>query len=146
MQKHVQLLEGLCRAKGIDPEQARKRHGRLNFHQTARNFGLEKAYLVDYAYASSHVHEKNVATSVFYFETPESRNFNLGPVPDEAVHAVPDSVKYIMTVLEVASKIIDEKELVHRSESLSASYVDILSRLMEEKAEEKEEKGDADLF
>jgi hypothetical protein len=129
MQEHVQLLEGLCRAKGIDPERARKRHGNLNFRQTARDFGIEKAYLVDYAYASSHVHEKNVATSIFYSETPEGRDFSLGPARDKAVHAVPDSVKYLTTVLEVASNILDDSELAHRSESLSASFDDRLSGL-----------------
>jgi hypothetical protein len=129
MQEHVQLLEDLCRAKGIDPELARKQHGRLNFRETARDFDIERAYLVDYAYASSHVHEKNVATPVFYSETPESRNLELGPAIEEAVHAVPDSLKYLTTVLEVASKILDDRELVHRAESLSASYADSLSRL-----------------
>ena len=126
MKEHVLLLEDLCRAKGIDPEQARKQHGCLNFRQTAQDFGIEKAYLVDYRYASSHVHEKNVASSVFYSDTPEGRLFLLGPAQDEAVYAVPDSVKHLTTVLKVASKILDDRKLILRSEKLLAAYNDIL--------------------
>jgi hypothetical protein len=131
MGEYVQSLKKLCRTKGIDPEQAQKRHGRLNFRQVARDFGIENAYLVGYAWASSYVHEKNVAASVYYSATPERHNFALGPIPGEAVHAaVPDSVKYLTTVFEVASEILDDKELAHRSERLSAAYAEKLTRLM----------------
>lgn len=127
--QYLEDLRKLCRERNIDPEAARKKHGKLNIRDICRAFGIEKAYLVNYAYDSSHVHEKNVATSHFYSESPESRNFELGPIPEAIPHGVADTLKNLSLVLEIGSGILEDEELIRRTKDLVQSVQKQISEL-----------------
>ena len=129
MHKYVENLQVLCRNRGIDPEVARKKHGKLNIREICRKFGIEKAYLVNYAYTSSYIHEKNVATADFYYESPGSRNFEMGPIPQAISYAIADSLMNLALVLEIGCKILEDEGLIHRSAGLVQSVKERISEL-----------------
>jgi hypothetical protein len=118
MKKHLENLQVLCRSREIDPELARKKHGRLNIREICRKFGIEKAYLVNYAYTSSFVHEKNVATADFYEGSPGSHKFEMGPIPKATSYAIADILMSLSLVLEIGCKILEDDGLIHRSAGL----------------------------
>lgn len=78
-QEHHDALARFTRERGFDPEQIRRKHGRLNIRQVCKEFGVEKAYLVDYAMGSAYVHEKRMASSDYVIEAKDGRGFHLGP-------------------------------------------------------------------
>ena len=127
--EHLEDLRKLCIEKGIDPELALKKHGKLNVRETCRKFGIEKAYLVDYALDSSHVHEKNVATSHFHSESTASHEFELGPIPVAVPHAVADTLRNLSLVLEIGCQILEDQELIRRTADLRRAVQERISKL-----------------
>jgi hypothetical protein len=129
MRKYLENLQVLLRNRGIDPDVARKKHGKLNIREVCRKFDIEKAYLVNYAFSSSYIHEKNVATDAFYSETPGSRNFEMGPIPQAISYSIADSLLNLSLVLEIGCKILEDEGLINRSAGLVQSVQDRISDL-----------------
>lgn len=121
MKKYLEELQVLSRRRNIDPDLARKKHGKLNIREICRKFDIEKAYLVDYAYTSSFVHEKNVATAEFYEGSPGSHKFEMGPIPKAIPYAIADILMSLSLVLEIGCKILEDDELILRSVGLVQS-------------------------
>ncbi len=118
LQEELMQLRDAAAHLGLNPDEIQKKHGKLNVREVCKRFGIEKAYLVNYAYCSSHVHEKNVATRDFYAPTPDEHAFNLGPVPLAAPHAIADALTGLAHVLDFASQIVEDQAAVTRSQDL----------------------------
>jgi hypothetical protein len=95
-------------ARGLNPESLRRRHGKLNFRETCRELGIERSYLVNYAWASGYVHEKNWATGEFVSVSGGGRLFELGPVSGAQPEAVADALRTLLFALASAGLIIGD--------------------------------------
>ena len=126
MKQYLDTLCGLAAKRGYDPEEVRKRHGKLNIREICKRFGIEKAYLVDFAFESSHVHEKHVAYSSYSFDKDGRRFFNLGIVEEGIPHAVADILINLSRVLVVSSRLLEDESLIKKSEVLAKSVHKVL--------------------
>jgi hypothetical protein len=120
-QTHYDSLARFAKERGFDPEKIRNKHGRLNLRQVCKDFGVEKAYLVDYALGSAYVHEKNAASSDYVIDATEERKFNLGPVgvPGGPATIAIDVLMDMARVLTIGTRIVDDADAVkHADEAL----------------------------
>ena len=111
MRKHMSLYESLARRHNLNPRKIQKQHGILNVRNVCKKYGIEKAYFVDYCYYSSHVHEKNVATSEFLKDREGIRQFEFGPIADGCVECVVDVLRNLGMVISIASDILQDKDI-----------------------------------
>jgi hypothetical protein len=118
IQEQVRKLEAHARKLGHDPDKIRKRHGHLNVFQVCERFGLEKAYRVDYAFGSGHVHEKNVAPSLFTAEKDGGREFEMGPIPGHGEPVTLDSMMDLTLVVGATAGVLGDKELSARVDAV----------------------------
>lgn len=121
-ESEVRDLTEAAHARDLDATKIKNKHGRLNFRQVCKDFGIEKAYLVNYAFASGHVHEKNMASSDYVTEANLERGFELGPLTDArlARFSVMDALTNFCQVLSLASDIVEDPEAIEAAESLFA--------------------------
>lgn len=119
-QAHHDDLARFARERGFDPEQVRRKHGRLNIRQVCKDFGIEKAYLVDYAMGSAYVHEKNMASSDYVIEAKAERQFHLGPVgtPGGPVTIAVDVLTSMARVLTTATRILEHEDIINRADEI----------------------------
>jgi hypothetical protein len=129
LKKHRNLLCEIAKNRGYDPETIRKRFGKLNVREICQRYGIEKSYLVDYAYFSSYIHEKNVATSHFYSESADSRNFEFGPISEDISYSIADTMNNTIRVIEFGCIILKDKILIERTQELSRLLSDRLKSL-----------------
>ena len=120
LQRHYELLKQATRDRHLDPDRIRRTHGRLNIREVCKRFDIEKAYLVDYAFNSAYVHEKNAASSEYVIEGEHERQFHLGPVgsPDAAAAMVFDVLMNMARVLTTATRIVQEKAIITSADRL----------------------------
>lgn len=106
-------------ARGLDPAFLRRHHGKLNFREVCRALDIERSYLVNYAWASGYVHEKNWATREFVSEAEGERLFEMGPVSEAQPEAIADALGMLLFALEFAAVIVgddgiaDEANAIH---------------------------------
>lgn len=113
-------LEEHARSRGLDPEAVRRRHGNLNYRDVCRRFGIERSYLVNYAFSSGFVHEKNWATSAFVSSPLEGeRLFELGPLPEARPEAMADALRLALMALSVAAGIVGDEALATEAEAIT---------------------------
>lgn len=125
LRKHYEVLGRLARERGLEPELVRRTHGRLNVREVCKRFGVDNAYLVDYALTTGYVHEKNLATSDYVIERKDERQFHLGPVGvlgGPATIAI-DVLMNLARALTVATRIVEDGELVKRADGLLQTVV-----------------------
>jgi len=120
LQNHYDALGCFARDRGFDPEQIRRSHGRLNIREVCRRFGVEKAYLVDYAFTTAYVHEKNAASSEYVIDRKDQRQFHLGPVgvPGGPGTIAIDVLMNMARVLTMATRIVQQEDIVKRSDEI----------------------------
>lgn len=125
LRAHYERLGRLARDRDLDPEAVRRAHGRLNVREVCRRFGVEKAYLVDYALTTGYVHEKNLATSDYVIERPDERQFHLGPVgvPGGPVTIAIDVLNNVARLMTIATLILQDGELTKRADELQKKLV-----------------------
>lgn len=123
-------LESLARRQGLDPREIQRRHGRLNVLEVCKRHGIEKAYYVDFAFDSAHVHEKNAATSTFVTDLPSERRFSLGPEPASSQFAMVDSLKFLGRVFVLAAEILGDPGLLDTLDQVGMAQFKIEQRMM----------------
>jgi hypothetical protein len=114
--RHTEL-ETLARARGLDPQLIEGKYGRLNFRDACSRLGIERAYLVNYAFASGYAHEKNVATSDFLSIDEDERRFELGPVRDSRIEAVADTLRYLFLAIHCAATVLGDQTASAQAEA-----------------------------
>jgi hypothetical protein len=120
MREQLALYESFARRHNLDADAIRKQHGKLNVKSVCEKFGIQRAYLVDYCYESSHVHEKNVATRDFCIEQKGQRAFHFGPIPNACVECVEDILRTLGLVISIASDILEEKDITQSIQKITA--------------------------
>jgi hypothetical protein len=98
-----------------NPPELERRFGKINFREAYRTLGIEKAYLVDYAYASGFVHEGHLAKDDFTVDTSDERGHELGPVTEDPGALLVDSIRYTAVGLNQASLVIRDDLLAQES-------------------------------
>ena len=110
-------LQNLALARDLDPVRTQRTYGRLNFREACKRLGIEKAYLVNYAFASGYAHEKNIATGDFSTLGDGERQFELGPVMDSRIEAVADTLRYLFLAIQGAASLLDDQVAVGQAEA-----------------------------
>lgn len=124
-------LSAAAQARDLAPELVRRRHGRLNIREVCKRFGIEKAYLVDYASASNYVHEKGAAAGGYMEDVAQGRRFHLGPIGvlgGPTTIAI-DGLTNFARVLAVATRVVEDEPLVQQADGLSGRLAEIRMRL-----------------
>lgn len=127
LQGHYDALGRFVRDQGLDPEQIRRTHGRLNIREVCKSFGIEKAYLVDYALTTAYVHEKNAASSDYVIDGKDQRQFHLGPVgtPGGPVTIAIDVLMDMARVLTIATRIVQQEDITKRADEILQKVVSL---------------------
>jgi hypothetical protein len=130
LQAHYDALERFVRDRSLDPEQIRRAHGRLNIREACKRFGIEKAYLVDYALNSAYVHEKNAASSDYVIEKENERQFHLGPVGTRGgpTTIAIDVLMNMARVLTIATRIVQEEDIVKCADEILKKVITLRDR------------------
>jgi len=118
LQAHYEALNRAARDRHLDPDEIRRTHGRLNIREVCKRFDIEKAYLVDYAFNSAYVHEKNAASSEYVIEGENERQFHLGPigVPGGPATIAVDVLMNMARVLTIATRIVQQEDIIRRAD------------------------------
>jgi hypothetical protein len=109
-------LEQSAIAQGLDPNATERRYGRLRFGKICKGLGIEKAYLVNYGFASGYAHEKNLASGSFESTLNEERQFELGPVRESRLEAVADTLRYLFLAIHAAAVVVGDPEVAAQAE------------------------------
>lgn len=127
LQSYQDNLRAATRNLGFDSEEVRRKHGKLNYRAVCKDFGIEQAYLVNYAFDSTFTHEKGAATWNYLVETDEERQFHLGPVtaPGEPRASVADTLYDMARALVIACQVVGPEHLIGRSERLAQKIADL---------------------
>jgi hypothetical protein len=118
MEQHLELLRGIAKKRGHDPQSLIDRYGKVNIHDVCRRFGIEKAYSVNYAFACGYVHEKNIASSQFSYDSYERRVFELGIVQEGIAAGVSDALIGLSAVLSSAARLLKDTLLIEKAQRL----------------------------
>jgi len=120
MRSHYDALAQVTITRDLDPKVIASRHGILNFRNVCERFGIGKAYRVNYAFQTGYVHEKASAATDYMIETPEGREFHLGPVgvPGGPQTVAIDVLTDAALALVTAARIIGDGELIQRTDNL----------------------------
>jgi Family of unknown function (DUF5677) len=105
-------------ARGLDPAFLRRHHGKLNFREVCRALDIERSYLVNYAWASGYVHEKNWATGEFVSEVEGERLFEAGPVSRAQPEAIADALGMLLFALEFAAVIVGDDGIADEASAM----------------------------
>lgn len=109
---YKETLEDIIRKHGLSLEAIWKKYKRISPWKVCKNFGLEHAYKINYAFMSGHVHERGFANEVFLDESQSDvRKFVLGPVCSGCIAGVVDALYTLIANLCVAAAIIGEFDL-----------------------------------
>ena len=112
-------FEKAARLRALDPHQVRKRHGNLNYRSICESFEIEKAYLVNYAFSSGYVHEKNWATREFLSDGDDgTRQFNLAPTAGARSLAIHDALSVALQVMAITGGIVQDAEVTAQADLL----------------------------
>jgi hypothetical protein len=123
-------LESLAVAKGVDLPKALNLFGRLNLRQACREMGVEKAYLVDYAFASGHVHERNLTTVSFLAVSEGVGQYDLGPAEQADIDAVSaDLLRDFSLVAEGAARLVGDVSAIGLAESIQRKLTRALQEM-----------------
>ncbi len=130
MREHRAELESLAAARGVDLAKALNLFGRLNVRQACREMGVEKAYLVDYAFASGHVHEQNLTTPSFLSVSDGLAQYELGPVESGDTEAVTlDLLRDFSLVADAAAHLVEDEGAVALAEKIQAQLIKTLGEV-----------------
>lgn len=138
---HRDELSRIALKRGVDPEKARRRFGKTNFHDVCQRYGGAKGYKVSYGYLSSFVHEKNASTNEFLLSDRGMAQFNLGPNPDSNYAGVFDPLRYMILVLGFISDFLGDAQLALDTKSLAGELEAVRKRLEEEYMKKRTIKG-----
>lgn len=127
LQGQQNTLECAARDKGLDPERIRRAHGKLNIRDVCKRFGIEKAYLVDCAFTTAYVHEKNAASSSYVIEKEDDRQFHLGPVgvAGGPITIAIDVLMNMARVLTIAARIVQQESIIQRADEILKKLVSL---------------------
>lgn len=103
-------------ARGLDPRVLQRKHGKLNYRAVCSRHGLEDSYLVNYAFASGYVHEKNWATGEFVSNEDGGRQFNLAPVSGARAACIVDALRSALIVMQLAAIVVHDSVLASDAE------------------------------
>jgi len=129
LESHLDSLYETTRKRGYDPEEIRKKYGKTNVREVCKRYGIEKAYLVDFAHYSSHVHEKNVATNLFASESPSTRDFAMGPIPNAIPHCIADALTNLIRVIEFGCVLVEDEKLISRAQKVGTQLTERITAL-----------------
>jgi len=118
IEKHYGRLQELARNRGLDPQRLQRTHGRLNYRAVCQAFGIEKAYLVNYAFTSGYVHEKNWATHEFMYDAEGERHFEMGPVVASRPEAIADAITNLLLVIGGAASVVGAKSVGDEADAI----------------------------
>lgn len=111
LKAHRKELEKLATEQGKDPLRAKNKFGKLNVRQTCERFGIEKAYLVTYAWDSGFVHEINIASYDFTTQHGPVARFEVGPLVEVPDSAAFDALRQCSFVLLWSAELLGETYL-----------------------------------
>jgi hypothetical protein len=100
-----------ARALGLDAEEIRRRHGKLNFRDVCKEHGIERSYLVNFVWSSGYVHEKNLATAEFVWSSGDERFFELGPIRSARAEAMADALGMLIQALGLSASIVGDESV-----------------------------------
>jgi len=117
-------LETAAKARGIDVAKAVATFGKLNIRKVCREIGIEKAYHVDFAFASGHVHGRNLATESFLSVSGTIGEYELGPAEGGPVcEATFDILRTFCLVAEGAARLVEDKSAIVKAKRLRTQLV-----------------------
>lgn len=117
-------LESAAKARGIDVAKAVTTFGKLNIREACREIGIEKAYLVDYAFDSGYIHERNLATESFLSVSGSIGEYELGPTEGGPVcEATFDILKSFSLVAEGAARLLEDESVLTKAEKLRGRLI-----------------------
>ena len=111
LNSHRKELEKLATEQGRDPSRAKNKFGKLNVRQTCDRLGLEKSYLVTFAWDSGFVHEVNIASSDFTTQHGPEARFEAGPLVEVPDAAAVDALRQCSFVLLWSAETLGETDL-----------------------------------
>lgn len=120
-QARHERFEALAVARDLDPLKLERRYGRLNFREACDRLGIEKAYTVNYAFASGYAHERDIATQDFCSSDQDDRCFEMGPILDSRIEAVADTLRYLFLSVQGAAAIVGDQQLIADAEEVLCS-------------------------
>ena len=118
LKNHHARVQAIARKKGVDSERAEKQHGTLNLRNVARKNGIEKAYLVNFAFQSGFAHGRSPSYNFLITEDDTRRQFSLGPDETEATEAAVDAITQLALGLSLVADALEDPPLLQRAESL----------------------------
>jgi hypothetical protein len=109
--RHREKVRDAAQKRGINPDEAEKRFGKLNVRAVCERVGIEKAYKTTFAFYSSSVYEKNAATPEFLEPDREVARFELGPIIGTPPAGTFDALKTLVLVLGFAADLLEDYAL-----------------------------------
>ncbi|HYL34442.1 MAG TPA: DUF5677 domain-containing protein [Bryobacteraceae bacterium] len=111
-------LELRARSLGHDPRVISNRYGRLNVRQVCKDLGVEKSYLVDYKFFSTHAHSLAAATDDAVKERGGRRELIFGPIADGAFESAFDTLRNLGVAMCFVAQVVDDPMIAAEAERL----------------------------
>jgi hypothetical protein len=127
--RHREEVRDAAQKRGIDPNEAEERFGKLNVRVVCERVGIEKAYKTTFAFYSSFVHEKNAATPEFLESDRGLARFELGPLVGTPPAGTFDALKTLVLVLGFAADLLEDSALSKDTKVLSKELDETLREL-----------------
>ena len=116
---HRKWLESVALKKGVNIDNAVATYGKLKFRQVCRDLNIEKAYHVNYAFDSGHIHERDVTTDSFLSVKDMVGEYELGPTMQEDTCAtIVDLLRNFALVTSAAAALLEDNIATMSAESL----------------------------
>lgn len=118
-QEAYKSYRSLALENNFDPDEVQKKHGKINVFETCQKMGIEDVYRIDFAYMSSHVHERNMATLMFTKEHDDRCSFISGPVENEfAKPMAMEVIKKLAIAIGFCAEVTGDKGSHEKAEDL----------------------------